>query len=140
MSDNQAKEEQMQRFLIELQIIDSHVKEIQKQIANLDEQMIELAVIKHNIKELEKTKKGTRMLVPLNNGIFAQADLANTKDLLVNVGGGAVVRKSFEDTAKMMDDQNIEITRMRSSLESTLKKLVDQAIAIDKQIGGNDDV
>ncbi len=136
----ESTDEEMQMHYLELQVIDKHVKEIQQQIGSLDDQRIELAVIKQNILDLGKTKKGSKMLVPLNNGIFAEADLSDTESLLVNVGAGVVVKKSVEDTARMMDDQTIEITGMRTNLESTLQKLVTQAMEIEKKISGSEDV
>ena len=129
-----ASKEEIQSYLSELRIIDSHLKEFSAQIESLDQQGVELAYIQQSIDDLSENDAGCRILVPLSNGIFAKAKLEDKEGLLVNVGANVIVKKTFDETKAMMADQIDEIQKMRKTLEATIRKLVDKVKEIDKKM------
>jgi prefoldin alpha subunit len=119
---------------LELRIIDRHIQEIQKQLQIVEEQLMEFAYIKQSIESMQNVAKDTNLLVPVSNGIFAEAKLADTEHLLVNVGAGVVVKKTTEDALSLMNDQQQEMAAIKLNLETTMQKLVDKAIDLDQQL------
>ena len=90
--------EELQEKYIELQMIEQQMKQIQKQAQLVDSQMNELAVAHQALDDIKKTKPGTKILVPISNGIFAKAEIKDNEDLIVNVGANVIVNKDFEST------------------------------------------
>lgn len=129
-----AKRKGIHDYYLELQVIDRHVKDIQSQVQSLEEQIMELKYVIQSISDIKSAKKGSRFLMPLSSGIFAEADLASNRELLVNVGANVVVRKSYGDVAKMMEKQIEELNAMKKQLQDAMQRLVQDAIAIDAEI------
>ena len=90
MEENQ---KELQKMYLELQLLDEQMKQIQKQITMLDEQLVELNNTIQALDDFNKTSVGSNILVPLSPGVFANAELKDNKELLVNVGSNIVVKK-----------------------------------------------
>ncbi len=121
-------------YYAELQIIDKHIQELQKQIQVLDEQTMELAYVHQCIDDMKNMKKDNKTLVPLSNGIFMEAEIKDTKSLFVNVGANVVLKKSVDDAAGMIADQSVDLTKFRDNLDSAMKNLVNKAMEIESKI------
>ncbi len=72
--------------------------------------------------------------MPLNQGIYAKAELKNNKDFLVNVGSNVSVKKNIEDTKKLISNQIEEIKKLQEQMVLNLQKLTSQASLIEKEI------
>jgi prefoldin alpha subunit len=129
-----ASKDEIQGYLGELKILDKHIKELQSQIETLDEQSVELAYIQQSIDDLKKAERGSTVLVPLSNGIFAKATLEESDKLLVNVGSNIVVGKTYDQTKDMMAAQTKDLQEMRGTLERSIHKLVAKVMEIDQRI------
>ncbi len=109
----------------ELQMLDAQLRQMQQVVENLDNQLAQIAEIKEALAVFEKTKEDA-VLIPLANGIFAQGTLSKDKTLAVNVGSNVVVEKSVSETAKMMDDQIIELQNYRHEIMAQMEPLVEK--------------
>lgn len=119
---------------IEMQIIGSQIAQMQKQIQQIDNNMMEMEFIKSNLDDLKNMKKGSEMLAPIANGIFVKANLKETDEFIVNVGGNTLVKKGTEQTKKLLQEQVEEITKSRKELMNSLVTLGKKAESIEKEL------
>jgi len=131
MEENQ---KELQKMYLELQLLDEQMKQIQKQITMLDEQLVELNNTILALDDFNKTSVGTNILVSLSPGVFANAELKNNKELLVNVGGNIVVKKNVDETKDLLKKRLDAIKKYRDLSLAEMQKMNLQAVNLDQEI------
>jgi prefoldin alpha subunit len=124
----------LQSKYVELQLLDRQLKQVQQQLALLEQQHNELLLIKQALSDLPKLKKGADALVPVSAGIYAKAKIENTDELVVNVGSNIAVGKSVRESAAMVDDQLKDLRDAEMKLTLDMNMLVGRAQEIEKEM------
>ncbi len=141
MADKPA-EKKLKEDYMQYQILTQHVKQLQQQIENVQEQLADVTNVSENVAQIKELKKDSEMLVPVANGIFIKTRLKGDEDMLVNVGTNVVVKKTFPQVQEMLSLQRDELEglydqlaiqfqrlHMRSAeLEEKLKRLVEENV------------
>lgn len=130
----------MQQKYLELQMMDAQIKQLEKQLTTVEQQVVELQMIQKSLDELPNTKKGTDLFVPISQGIFAKAKLEENDSLLVSVGAGVVVKKTIPDAKKMLDEQLKAIKDLKANLTANMESYLMKARLIEKEIVGSQNV
>ena len=133
MDENQQK---MQEIYAEFQMIDQHIKQMQKQLEAVTHQMMELTMTSSSLDEFEKIKPGKEIFVPLSSGIFAKASIKETSELIVNVGANVVVKKDVASTKGLIRKQMEEIRKIQNQIVDELEKLTSHAAQLEMQMQG----
>lgn len=115
MDSHNHNHEDMQKRYVELQTIDSQIKQLQQQLMNINQQILELKKVDDDLTEFEKVKEQSKMFFSLGPGIFAEGTITN-KELMLNVGSNITIRKSVPETKSL-------ITTQISELDSIVEKL-----------------
>ena len=127
-------EKEAQELYMELNVITQQTNELQKQIQQLEETVQEIQESKKGLEELSKQEKGTEILVPIVSGIFAKAEIKDSKEFIVNVGANTAVTKSIEEVKKLLDKQEEEMQKAQYNLIETLQKLTVKARDLKKEL------
>ena len=69
------KEKKMQETYMEFQMIDQNIKQLQKQLEMLTNQMMEVNSTINGLDEFNKINGEKQIFVPLSSGIFAKATI-----------------------------------------------------------------
>ena len=135
MAEQTNKEQELlQQRYMELQMIDAQIKQIQKQIQLIDNQVNELNFMQESIEEIKNVEPGTEILVPLSSGIFLKAELKDVNTALVNVGSGVTVEKTMEQTKALLAAQQNELLSYQQDLDATLAELSVRAGSIEEEL------
>jgi len=134
VKEHSHEQNELQNMYIELQILDQQIKQAQKQLEHFEQQVGELAVTVEALDSLKDIKPGTRLLVPLNSGIFVEAELKDNTNLKVNVGANINVSKTVDETKKLIEEQLNEIKAYREKLFIKLQTLVARAQSIERHV------
>lgn len=127
-------DEEVQKRYMEYQLLDEKIKQLQQQIQITEQQLMEIISTVQSLDEFSKIEDKTEILVPLNNGIFARANLKKEGVLLVNVGSNIVVDKSIDETKKLIEIQKGKIEAAHDKMAMSMQKLVARAGAIEKYL------
>ena len=133
MSEQKLKE--LQRAYMEMQAIDQQLKMAGQQIAALDQQVEEINTISGSVGDMGGVSSGTELFVPLANGIFAKAKLADSKELLVNVGAGIVVPKSVADVRSLLSEQVERVLAARKDVNEKMEELAKHSKKLQARLG-----
>ncbi len=128
------EEEILQEKYIEMKIIEEQMKEVQQHVAALEQQLFELITVKQSLDDFKKTNMGCEILAPISPGIFAKAELKDSKEFLVNVGANIVVKKDIESTKKLIGNQVEEIRGLHSRVMVQLQKLALNASSVEEEL------
>lgn len=131
-------DEKRKESLLALQMLDQQIKQTEQQMMVLEQQIFEINAVVAGLLELKDVKSGQEILVPVANGVFAEAVIKDTKMLKVNVGGGVVTEKTLEQTIEMLQSQLENIESYKDEMLSALQQMVKQAASIQKEISGQD--
>ena len=131
MADNQ---KELQKMYLELQLLDEQIKQVQKHLITLDEQLIELNNTLQALDDFNKIIVGTNILVSLSPGIFTKAELKDNKELLVNVGSNIIVKKNVAETKELLKKRLDSIKKYRDLILAEMQKMSLQASNIEQEI------
>src|SRR3989338_1173287 len=131
MSD---KEKQAQEMYMEYQVLDQRIKQLQKQLELIMQQIMEANSTSRSLEEFKGLKEGTEILVPLTSGIFAKASLKDPSELLVNVGAGTVVAKDISSAKKLISSQVEEMQKVQQKMSDDLEKMMENAGQLETEL------
>lgn len=131
---NEEIEKELERKYTELQNIGQQMKQMQRQIMLLNNQLMELTSLHQSLNDFKDIKEGTNIMITLGNGIYANAELKDSKDLLVNIGAGVVVKKDVASTGLLVHQQAEEIKQVHEQMMAELKGLYEQANSMEEEM------
>ncbi len=126
--------EKLQEKYMELQILEQQLKQVQKQIQNIDAQIGEALSIQQQMADWKDVKEGNEILVPLFNGIFFKAKVDDPKSFVVNVGADSVATKNHEEASELIEKQVIELNHYRGDFIRQLNHLAQRAQAVEAEL------
>jgi len=128
------EEEMLQEKYIEMKMIEEQMKEMQQNAAALEQQLFELITVKQSLDDFKKTNKGNEILAPISPGIFAKAELKDSKEFLVNVGANIVVKKDIESTKKLIGSQVEEVRGLHSKVMVQMQRIALHASSVEEEL------
>lgn len=128
------KEKKSQEIYMQFQVIEQHIKQLQKQLEMVTHQMVELNVTSNSLDDFKKINTVREVFVPLSSGIFAKAVIKDTSELLVNVGANVVVKKDVAETKNLIQRQIEEIKKVQRQMIDDLEKMTSHAAQLERQL------
>jgi prefoldin alpha subunit len=115
MSIDQEKFQQMAE-------LEQNIKAHQMMHENAVRQLQSLKETLNQLKDFSKLKGDEEILLPLTNGILAEAKLTGKK-LLMNVGNGVVVEKTMDECIVALEKQEQEVSEFVAKIEQEYESL-----------------
>ena len=126
-------EEQLQRMVLELRILESYYNELTAR-----ETLIARAVLdsKATIEALKSIPEGSdsEILVPLGAGVLMRVCSPTVNKLLLNIGAGVVIEKSKEDTLKYLNERASQLEAALSNISAQKAELANKINAYRVQV------
>ena len=119
--------QEVQQKYMELQLMQHQVQQVQQQVKALESQAEEMDTVLHALDEFSRAEMNSGMFVTLTPGLFVNAELKNNKNVLLNVGSGAMVEKTIPEAKKLVEGQTIELRKLQQELAGQMQKLVSTA-------------
>lgn len=126
--------EDIKKRYVELQLINQHILQLQRQAQLIEEQITEFNNISLSLDDLKKVKIGSKILVPLSSGIFVKARLEDNNELLINVGANVIIKKDVNKTKELVKKQIMELQKAHKKVVKELENLVEVAETIKTEL------
>ena len=130
------REKKAQEIYMEYQMLEQHIQQRQKQLEMVTHQILELNTTTSSLDEYNKIKNGSSVFVPLSSGIFAKANIAETSELLVNVGANIAVKKDIPSIKKLIQNQIEELIKIQKQMVNDLEKITNNAAQVEMKLRG----
>jgi len=130
MENHSLDEESKQELAFKASLIEQHMQELAERLEYISHQLSELEGFSKNM-EFMKDAKSKEMFASLGRGIYAKSSLEDN-NLFVNVGAGIIVKKTPEETLKIIEQQIKNFHEAKVSLMAQLEiyqGLMNQALA-----------
>ena len=129
--DNKEKAQQMYS---ELQMIAGHMKQLQEQLEALEGQVLDNNKTQTNLEEIKNVEENTDIFAPVAAGIFIKAQIKDTKNVIVNVGGNTMVPKTTDAAKALLTEQLSEIRKVQHEITEQMAKLTKEAQVKEAQL------
>jgi len=124
-----------QELLLQASLLEKESQQIQENLELIDREVLELEQLTANLKNLAETKQ-KEILSGIGKGLYLKTNLLE-KDLFVQVGSGIVVKKTPEETSKILESQIKSLIEARIQIISQLninnKKLTEIITEIQRE-------
>ena len=132
--NNQDKKKKNAQLYLDMQMINQQIVQTQKQIQTIEESVNELMIAVQGLDEFKDIKQGKEILVPVVGGIFAKAELKESKELIVNIGSDTAVTKSVDDVKNMLNKQVEGMQNTQQKLIENLQEFSIKAKDIENKL------
>jgi len=120
MSKN--KEEIQQKY-IEMQFLMQHMQQLQQQSQMIEQQFLELKAVDESLNSLTNSKEDTKSFSLIGAGIFAESQIKNTQNILMNVGSKVVLRKTIPEAKELLKKQMQELEKILINMEHQMQEI-----------------
>ena len=119
MEENNENSEQelTQKFMA----FEQQIRMIQQQLQAVEQAIVDLGSLNLELDELIG-KKDSEILSPVGRGIYAHANLTS-EELLVDIGGKNLVKKSIPETKELLKEQIGKLDRIKDELNEEMEKI-----------------
>ena len=128
--DNKSKIEE--KYMM-LQLIGSQMKELEKEISTIEEKSEDMINMKSQLSNLSELKLNSKSLAPFGLGLYVESEIKNTKQVLVNVGAGVLVKKSVGEARDLIGWQIKQTKDIAEKLTNNLAALATRAQEIENE-------
>ena len=131
---NQQEQQQLQRKIIELNMLDQRCKQIQQQVNVVDQQLTELQLLENNINEVKKIENNSETLSQLGQGIFVKSKVNKIDEVFIDIGSKIVVKKNVEDAKELIKKRIEQVMNIRELILQELSNMILTIQILEKEI------
>jgi prefoldin alpha subunit len=129
------KKEELQQKAILYQLLQKHLESLKQQVLRNESRFLEIQTTQHALKDFGKDEVNTA-LIPLGSGCYADAQITDTKKVLLDVGEGVVVKKTIKEAKVFLDEKEKEAGAVSEKLQNeanqVIKQINDIAVEIEE--------
>ena len=125
-----ASQDQLNRALVELQLLERLVTDYQARLLTIERSIEEHENALKLIEEVKKNVGKIPILVPIGAGSFIKAEMHNVETIHINVGAGVIIEKPLEESQQILTKRNETLQQLRD----TISKRLDEALARMQQL------
>lgn len=114
---------------MEYQLLIQQLQQLHENINTLERHIIDLAGLSDSLGSIDGMKKNQEVLMPFGGGIFLRGMLADSENVVMNVGANVCVEKTTNDAKVAINNQAEEI-------KSALEHLQTEAARITHRLRG----
>ena len=115
------EQNQQQELIFKLGMLEQQMQQLQQQIQAVEQSNIELQSLSEGLNEL-KNAEGKEVMAMIGRGIFIKSKIVSD-DLLVDVGERNFVKKSVEETQKLINEQIEKLSEAGESLNIQIEEV-----------------
>ena len=112
-------------LFFKINMLDQYMKNIQQQMEAVENEIVELNSLGKGLEEL-KNSSGKEIFSSIGKNIFIKAKIVS-EELLVNIGGENLVKKSIPETSKIIELQIKKLEVIKEELLEEIEKLNKEA-------------
>jgi len=126
-------DQKLQQAYMQLQMIGQQLQSLDEQANAISTQTEELQKLKEGIGELADVKAGAKTFSQVGPGVFVKSQIADTSEVLVNVGAGVFVGKSVPAAQSTINKQIELISTHFSKVTGNIQMLNQQAMILQER-------
>lgn len=115
-------EDDIQRKVYEFETLQKKVESLTQTRELLNSELEELEETQESLGEIKNLEDGDEIFFPLGSNSYGYGKITNSKEVLVNVGGNAIVSQEIPDAKDTLEEKKEEFEEQLSNLDETIEK------------------
>ncbi len=128
------KKEELQQKVILYQLLQKHLEGLRHQVLDNERAFLEIQTTQQALKDFDK-KTVDMALIPLGSGCFTNAQITDTERVLMEVGGGIVVKKTISEARAVLEEKEKEAGAVSERLQNEVTQIIKQMNEIAAEVG-----
>jgi prefoldin alpha subunit len=128
-------EEELRRLTVELRFYEQTADALQGRLNMINAVITDLTVAGVTLNTLETEKEGSELLVPVGGNSYIRARLDNPNSLIVGMGAGVSVEKTFGESKEILKKRQEELEKTRTSMQQQFVQVVGKTKELRDNIG-----
>lgn len=120
-------EEQLNRAIGELQVLDQLINEVKSRISALQAIAAEHDGALSFVEELMKSQSIMKILVPIGGGNYIHAEVTDKDKVEVSVGAGIVITKTLQEGKEIIEKRRENVIQAIQNYEQRLQQYLERA-------------
>lgn len=125
-------QQKLQQILSQLEAYKAQTEVYQQQIDAVQASIAEVKVLESTLDDISK-KDTVETLVPIGAGSFIKAEIKNEDKVIMSLGSGVAVAKSFEEAKATAENQKKELQDSLDKLFKDLQQITDIVAQLSPQ-------
>lgn len=125
-------QQKLQQMLNEINAYKEQSEIIQQEINNIQQTIAEVRTLETTIDDI-KTKDSFESLVPVGAGSFMNAEIKNEDKIIMSVGSGVAISKTFEEAKETAEFQKKQLEDSLDKLYKNLQQITDIVAQLSPQ-------
>jgi len=125
-------EEEIRKLSVELRFLEQTAETLQSRIQMVNTVIADLTYSNMTLEGVEKEKENSELLVPIGGSSYIKAKLANTDKVIVGMGAGVSVEKTFPEAKEIVKKRLDDLGKSRLSLQQQFTEVAEK-INSDRQ-------
>ncbi len=127
-------ENEVQRLIYELQLLEGASETLQTQIGLVNASMNELQLANVALEGLKHEEQGADILVPLGGGAYLKAKIEDAERLIIGVGADVAVEKTVSEAQEDVGARLLELDKTRVSLRQQLDQALSRMETVRRRV------
>lgn len=127
-------EEDAQRKFMQLQMFRERLQSLSQTKQLLQDEVAEIQETLKAINEIEDLDDGEKMFFPLGSSSYGFGKLMNTDEVLVNVGGDAMIKTKNSRAREILEEKKEEFKKQVSEVDDTIGKIQEKLQNIQMEL------
>jgi len=123
-----------QQQIIQIQMMEQEANQLNQQLQLIEQHLKEMQKLQEGLDELENSEEKD-ILANIGKGIYIPAKITD-KTLIVEVGKGNLVKKSIGETKAIVQDQLIKLISAKQQLNERLNSLQTEMMSMMQVMQG----
>lgn len=123
----------MHERALELSFISAQIKGFEEQLLALAQKEEEVLLITGALTNVKSLNVGHEVFSQLGAGLYFKTNLVDNSELLVNVGADVFIKKSLIDAQETLEQQRLELQKIRESIFSRINVLSLKSQEIERE-------
>ena len=117
-------EKEQQELFFKLNMFEQQIQNLQQQLQAVEKAILDMSSLNLGLDELRGNKEKETLSL-IGKGIFAKTKLIS-EELIVDVGGNNLIKKSIPDTQRIIKEQIEKLKEAKKELNKALEEISNQ--------------
>ena len=127
-------EKKLQQKYLQLQLYKHQLNALVEEKNNIDNRVAEHRMTIGALEELDKIKDRSEIWSPLGSNAFVMSDIKDTKNVLINIGAGVVIKSTKERSMEILQSRLNELSEVNKSLEAEIIRYSEEVGKLEPEV------
>src|SRR5690349_13900375 len=113
-------DEEMRQLLVEIRMLEGSARVLSSRLDIVTGALAETQTAKSTLEGTKTSGKNAQMLIPIGSGSFVKAKLEDPEHIIIGVGAGVCLEKTFDDSIKDLNLRAGELDKARVNVTQQL--------------------